>query len=149
MVLFGAALVLVVQGYERAPAYPNPGSASATAFIESTIEPDDVLIVVGTSVYSFAVATSLPVALEATPEHQVGFTPMFGGDGRWAMGSWSPTPATPDAVREAIAGADRVIMYAPLLGPEPSAQIGEALVAEGYQVVTRWFDTEPVSVWTR
>ena len=122
VVLLAAALVLVVQGYERAPAYPNPGSASATAFIESTIEPDDVLIVVGTSVYSFAVATSLPVALEATPEHQVGFTPMFGGDGRWAMGAWSPTPATPDAVREAIAGADRVIVYAPLLGPEPSAR---------------------------
>ena len=107
MVVLAAALVLVVQGYERAPAYPNPGSASATAFIESTIEPDDVLIVAGTNVYSFAVATSLPVALEATPDQQIGFTPLFGGDGRWAMGAWSPTPATPDAVRDAVPqGAD-------------------------------------------
>ena len=114
MVLLAAALVLVVRGYERAPAYPHPGSASATAFIDSTIEPDDILIVVGTNVYSFAVATSLPVALEATPDHQVGFTPLFGGDGRWAMGAWSPTPATPDAVRDAIAGADRVIVFAPI-----------------------------------
>ena len=149
MVLLVAALVLVVQGYERAPAYPNPGSASATAFVESTIEPDDVLIVVGTRVYSFAVATSLPVTLQAAPDEQVGFTPLFGGEGRWAMGAWSPTPATPDAIRHAIAGADRVIVYVPFLGPDSAARIGEVLAAEGYQVVSIQFDTEQVHVWTR
>ena len=73
------ALAVVIQQYDPARPYLQPGSASATAYIDSHVRPDDAVIVLDERVYLFAVSTDAPFRLRPTPEHMIGFTPSFEG----------------------------------------------------------------------
>jgi hypothetical protein len=143
------ALVVVVQQFDPAPSYLQPGSASATAYIDSHVRPDDAVIVLDERVYLFAVSTDEPLRLRPTPEHMIGFTPSF--EGRTVgLGRWSERPASPEEIRRHVDDVERVLVYGALLGPASVEQVAPALVAEGFverdKVV---HGNEVIAIWTR
>jgi hypothetical protein len=150
-VVVAAAMVIVVAGYEPAPEAPFPGSASAARFIDASIGPDDMAIVTNTSTFAYAISTSTPVGVEATPDHQVGFTPAYLDRRIRNIGGWAATPGSPAEIRSWTADADRVfVMWSGPVGASSREQAGDALVDSGFILVgTRTFDWNSVDVYAR
>jgi hypothetical protein len=150
-VLVGAAVVVVVAGYQDAKPYPQSGSASATAFVESTVRPGDVVIVAGGVIYSFAVSAHLPLELEPTPEHQIGFTPVFDDPTYRTFGEWSQQSGTPKQIRAAVGNARRVLLYGSLFGSPAVNQVVRTLNADGFrnESITPFGGVNSVFIWSR
>jgi hypothetical protein len=148
-----AALLVVVHGYRDATPSPNSGSASATAFVESTVGPRDVVIVAGAVVYSFAVSAHLPLTLKATPDHMIGFTPVFIDRRFRTFGEWSELVGTPNEVRAAIGRAKRVVLYGSINLSLSANRVMHALQAEGFhrESLRRFGGVGPnwVSIWSQ
>ncbi|MGH2476895.1 MAG: hypothetical protein ACRDIL_16665, partial [Candidatus Limnocylindrales bacterium] len=83
---------------------------SATRFVEASLGPDDVVIVTGTSTFSFAISTTTPVGVQATPDHQVGFAPVYRDRCVKNVGGWAAAPGSPAQIRSWTADADRVLV---------------------------------------
>jgi hypothetical protein len=109
-VLVLGAIAIVVAGYEPAPEAPFPGSESATGFIDASLGSDDVAIVTGSGTFSFAVSTTTPVGVQATPDHEVGFAPTFLDRRVKNVGGWAAAPGSPADIRSWTADADRVLV---------------------------------------
>src|SRR5262245_37171527 len=109
-VLVLGAIAIVVAGYERAPEAPFPGSESATRFVDSSLGSDDVAIVTGSGTFSFAISTTTPVCVRATPDHQVGFAPTFLDRRVKNVGGWAAAPGSPADIRSWTADANRVLV---------------------------------------
>jgi hypothetical protein len=107
-----AAIAIVVVGYQPAQEAPFPGSASAARFVDTSIRPDDVVIVTVTSTFSFAISTKTPVSVRATPDHMVGFAPAYLDPRIKNVGPWAVTPGSPAKIRSWTADADRVFVLA-------------------------------------
>jgi hypothetical protein len=107
-----AAIAIVVARYERAPDAPFPGSESATRFVDASLGPDDLAIVAGSSTFSFAISTTTPVGVQATPDHQVGFAPLYLDRQVKNVGGWAAEPGSPADIRSWAADAERVLVMA-------------------------------------
>jgi hypothetical protein len=105
-----AAVAIIVAGYQPAPEAPFPGSDSATRFIDASLGPDDVAIVTGSGTFAFAISTTTPVGVEATPDHQVGFAPVYLDRRVKNVGGWAAAPGSPADIRSWTADADRVLV---------------------------------------
>jgi hypothetical protein len=105
-----AAVAIIVAGYQAAPEAPFPGSDSATRFVDDSLGPDDVAIVTGSSTFSFAISTTTPVGVQATPDHQVGFAPVYRDRRIKNVGGWAAAPGSPAQIRSWTAAADRVLV---------------------------------------
>jgi len=134
-----AAIAIVVIGYEPAPEAPFPGSGSATRFIDAAIEPNDIAIVNGSSTFSFAISTSTPVGVHMTPDHQVGFAPVFLDERIKNVGGWAATPASPGEIRSWAADVDRVfVMTSGPLGGDARERIRALLEGQGLHLLESW-----------
>jgi hypothetical protein len=147
-VLLVTALAVVFVGYGDAKPYPNPGSASATQFVESEIGPRDVVILAGGRIYSFAISSRTPLRLKPTPDHMIGFTPMFDDKRFHTFGEWSELAGTPDEIRAAVDGADRVVLYGGLL-TSAFERVANTLRAEGFHEEVVRFGNDLVVSWSR
>jgi hypothetical protein len=111
-VAVAAAIVLVAVSYQPAAPAPFPGSESATRFVEDSLRPGDVVLITGTSTFSFADSARTPVKLVSTPEHQVGFAPVFADPRIHVVGVWAVSPVTPSEIRAWVQDAKRVFVVA-------------------------------------
>lgn len=150
----GLAVVLAVAvvgfGYGPAPEAPFPGSGSAAAFAQSSRQPGDVLLVPGSSIYTFAISSEEPHAIRATPDHQIGFVPHFTDPDVHSVGSWAVTPGTPADVRRWVDGTDRVfVLRSGALAAGDTRMPNEVLRAEGFTVESHLFEWAAVDVWSR
>lgn len=148
-VIVAAAIALFPLRYEPARPSPFPGSSSSTHFVDTHLGARDIVIVTGTSTFSFANETTFPLHLEATPTHQVGYAPAYRDPRIISIGSWSYRPATPQQVSDALRG--RVRAYVLGSGPKagPSMEEAAALVeAAGFRLVERHvFQWDTVEEW--
>jgi hypothetical protein len=130
-----AAVAIVVIGYEPAPEAPFPGSGSAAHFIDASIGPNDMAIVNGPSTFSFAISTSTPVAVQATPDHQVGFAPVFLDERIKNVGGWAAAPVSPAEIRSSAADVDRVfVLTSGPLGWDARERLRALLEGQGFQL---------------
>ena len=145
-----AAVAIVVVMYEPAPEAPFPGSASMTRFVDAAMGPDDVAIVTGTSTFTYAASTTTPVRVQATPDHQVGFAPVYVDPRIHNIGGWAVSPGSPAEIRAWTTNADRVFVLAtgPLMGPGRD-RVRDVLEQEGFAVEERLFGWNVVDVYRR
>ena len=146
-----AAVAIVLTGYEPAPEAPFPGSASAARYVEASIGPDDIVIVTGPSTFSFAISTTTPVGVQATPDHQVGFAPVFRDPRILNVGGWAASPPSPAQIRASAADADRVfVLNDGVMGNGQRTQLREALLSEGFtQGESASFEWSVVDLYAR
>jgi len=113
------AVAMVVVAYEPARAAPFPGSASAARFVDASVGLHDVVVVTSPSTFSFAISGTTPVRVHATPDHQVGFAPVYLDRRVKNVGRWAVAPGSPAQVRSWTADADRVFVLTagPVGGP--------------------------------
>jgi hypothetical protein len=105
-----AAIGIIVSGYEPAPDAPFPGSESATSFVDASTGPDDVAVVTASSTFSFAISTTTPVGVRATPDRWVGFAPVYRDPRIKNVGEWAAEPGSPAEIRAWTADAGRVLV---------------------------------------
>jgi len=131
-----AAGVLLVDGLPAGPEYPFPGSASAAAALDEALGPDDRVIIVASSSYSFPLQSTTPFEVVLAPEVQVGFALQAAADDRFlTIGPWAPEPPSFDLISDHIATTDRVFVIGsgPLFGTLNVAE--QELVAAGFELV--------------
>jgi hypothetical protein len=109
-ILIGAAVAVMVVGYEPAPEAPFPGSESGARFVDAAIGRDDVVIVTNNSVFAYAISTTTPVGVTETPDHQVGFAPVYLDPRIKSVGVFAAEPASPEEILEWTADANRVFV---------------------------------------
>jgi hypothetical protein len=114
-----AAIAIVALGYGPAPEAPFPGSESGARFVDGSIRSGDVVIVTGTSTFSYAISTTTPVGVEETPDHEVGFAPVYLDPRIKNVGGWAVAPGSPAEMLAWTADAGRVFVLSdgPLGGP--------------------------------
>jgi hypothetical protein len=146
-----AAIAIVVVAYEPAQEAPFPGSESAARFIDASIGPDDVVIVTGSSTFSFAISTTTPVRVRATPDHQVGFAPVYLDRRIKNVGGWAVAPGSPEEIQSWAADADRVFVLASgPLGAGGRDQAGDVLEHQGFALLeSRAFVWTVVDIYRR
>lgn len=148
-VVVAVAVALVPLRYEPARPAPYPGSSTSTRFVDERLGPRDVVIVTSTSTYSFANLTRFPLRLEATPTHQVGYAPVYRDPRIISTGGWTPRSATPQQIRDAVRGRDRVFIIGS--GPLAGGGIREAAAvveSAGFRKVERHaFEWDAVEEW--
>jgi hypothetical protein len=144
-----AAVGIIVSGYEKAPEAPFPGSESATHFVDASMGPDDMAIVTGTSTFSYAISTTTPVGVRATPDHQVGFAPVYRDPRIKNVGGWAAEPGSPAEIRSWTADADRVlVMVSGPLGSHEDVRV--VLEGEGFTLSdTKQFGWDQVAIFER
>jgi len=149
-VVLAASVVIVARGYEDAETAPFPGSASADEFALAALGPDDLLILTGPSTFDFGTSVDTPTHLEDTPTHQVGFSPVYEDPRILVLGVWTPDPVTPDELRAAVAGVDRVVVVASgPVGAQVVVPVNRQLSDAGFTLSTHSFEWSAVYVWTR
>jgi hypothetical protein len=145
------AIAIIAGGYEPAPEAPFPGSASAARFVDTSIRSNDVVIVSGPSTFSFAISTTTPVGTRATPDHQVGFAPIYLDRRIHNVGGWAALPGSPADIPAWTSDADRVfvVVSAPFaLRDQKQAQ--GVLVPQGFTLLnSRRFLSSVVDVYGR
>ena len=145
-----AAVLVVVVGYQSAFDYPAPGSASATEYVESKLRPDDVVLITQTSIYAYAVASSTPLSLRATPTRMIGFTPNFANPNVHTIGSFGEATGEPAEIHRFVGGAERVFVHVSFPGIGNLATVENALRDAGYrETQRRLFDWALVVTWQR
>jgi hypothetical protein len=114
-----AAIAIVALGYGPAPEAPFPGSESGARFVDGSIRSGDVVIVTGSSTFSYAISTTTPVGVEETPDHEVGFAPVYLDPRIKNVGGWAVAPGSPAEMLAWTADAGRVFVLSdgPLGGP--------------------------------
>jgi hypothetical protein len=128
-----AAIAIVLVAYEPAREAPFPGSASAARFVDASLGPTDVLIVTNSSTFSFAISTTTPVGVQATPDHQVGFAPVYLDRRIRNIGGWAVEPGSPAQIRAWTADADRVFVVAGgAVGSRAREDMRVALESQGF-----------------
>jgi hypothetical protein len=144
-----AAVGIIVSGYEKAPEAPFSGSESATHFVDASTGPDDMAIVTGTSTFSYAISTTTPVGVRATPDHQVGFAPVYRDPRIKNVGGWAAEPGSPAEIRSWTADADRVlVMVSGPLGSHEDVRV--VLEGEGFTLSdTKQFGWDQVAIFER
>lgn len=143
------AAVVLVAGYGPAPKAPFAGFGSAAEFVQSAAGPGDVIIVPGASVFSYGITADTPVSVRATPDHQVGFAPVYLDPDVHATGSWAVSPGTSAEIRSWVTDADQVFVI--IQGPTPGDLRGleKVLVAEGFTSERETFEWAAVDEWSR
>lgn len=151
LLVVGAAVVVLVAGYHRPIAYPFPGSASATEYVEASLRPGDVVLVANNGIFSFTVASKLPVTVVPTPDRQVGWYPRFADVRIQTVGVFGETPPSPAAIRAIVAGARRVMIYVAINGIGVGLNSFDAVLqSEGLRAgPVRNFDAAMVAIWQR
>jgi len=150
-VLIGAAVAVMVLGYDPAPEAPFPGSESGARFVDASIRRDDVVIVTSSSVFSFAISTSTPVGVQETPDHQVGFAPVYLDPRIESVGGWAAAPGSPEEILAWTADAHRVfVMASGPLGFAGYEDVHVVLEGEGFTLSeTKRFGWDVVGVFQR
>jgi hypothetical protein len=105
-----AALVVLLAGIRTPRPAPFQGSASATQYADSVLQPGDVVIVTNSDVYSFSDSTDLPVTVKATPESEIGFTPIYHGADVHTLGNFGTEAFTTHRLRLLTKHAHRVVV---------------------------------------
>jgi hypothetical protein len=128
-----AAVAIIVAGYEPAPEAPFPGSESATRFVDASLGPDDVAIVTDSGTFAFAISTTTPVDVQATPDHQVGFAPVYLDPRVKNLGGWAASLGSPAEIRSWTGDADRVfVMTSGPLGFQAYEDVQAVLEEAGF-----------------
>lgn len=145
-----AAVAIVVGGYAPAEDAPFPGSGSAARFLAGAVGPGDAVIITGTSTFLYGIAVDTPVTVVATPDHQVGFAPVYTDPRIHTVGEWSLSPGSPREIRAWTEDADEVFVMAQgSLAAGPLDDVGRVLEDEGYTRERVDFTWAVVDVWTR
>ena len=146
-----AAIAIMVGGYEPAPEAPFPGSASAARFVDTSIRSNDLVIVSGPSTFCFAISTTTPVGTRATPDHQVGFAPIYLDRRIHNVGGWAALPRSPADIPALTSDPDRVfvVVSAPF-ALRDQKQARSVLVPQGFTLLdSRRFLSSVVDVYGR
>lgn len=148
-VVVALACWAVVAGYQPAPPAPGVGSLTAARFVDETAGPNDVIIITNTSTFSYAIHSPSPVELRATPDHQVGFAPVFLDPRVHNVGGWAYRPAGVRDILSWVENADRVIVLGDGLLAPGLEQIAGVLERTGRERTTRSFGWSTVEIWER
>jgi hypothetical protein len=145
------AVAIVAAGYRPAPSAPFQGSESGTKFVEASIGRRDVVIITGPSTYSFADSSMTPVDLVATPNHQVGFAPVYRDPRIHVIGPWAVEPGTHADIRSWVQDARRVFVESGgTIGGPGLDFVAQVLKPAGFTMHERQFDIwTVVQVWRR
>lgn len=146
-----AAIAIVVVMYEPAQPAPFQGSESAARFVDASIRPDDVVIVTGSSTFSFAISTATPVGVRATPDHQVGFAPVYLDDRIENVGVWAASPRSVEQIRTWTGEAERaLVVHSGVVGAPGRDRLLTELERQGFlPAETRTFEWTVVHVYQR
>lgn len=146
-----AAVAIVVVAYEPAQEAPFQGSESAARFVDASVGPDDVVIVTGPSTFSFAISTTTPVGVRATPDHQVGFAPLFLDPRIRNIGGWAAVSRSPTQVATWADDARRAfVFHSGPVGGQSREQLRVELGRQGFvSAETRSFAWNSVDVYER
>lgn len=148
--LVGAAAVILVHGHREPVVYPQSGSQPLAEFVDETMGPNDVVVVTLQSTFLFMLSTSSYVALESTPDHQVGFAPAYPGRRIHSVGYWGTEPMTREHLERITEGADRILVIGGgWVGYDHVDQANAVAEARGYEVTVHEFGTESVWLWER
>jgi hypothetical protein len=136
--LVGAAVAIMVLGYDPAPEAPFPGSESGARFVDRAVGDGDVVIVTNNSVFAYAISTTTPIGVTETADHQVGFAPVYLDPRIHSIGEFSATRGSPDEIRAWTADADRVLVLSN--GPLHAGreQLRRVLEPAGFGLVEIW-----------
>jgi hypothetical protein len=143
-----SAVLIVLVAYTPAPPAPYQGSESAAKFIDRSLRPDDVLIVTGTSTYSHADSTRIPVRLVATPDHQIAFAPVYEDPRVHVIGTWTSESDSPEDIRRWVGNARRVfVVSSGALGRPGLEYAADILRPLGFTMEQHSFTWSFVQVW--
>jgi hypothetical protein len=148
VVLIGAAVAVMVLGYDPAPEAPFPGSESGARFVDAALRRDDVVIVTNNSVFAYAISTTTPVSVTETPDHQVGFAPVYLDPRIKDIGEFAAPPGSPEEIATWTADAGRVLVLSngPLQGGRN--QVRSVLEPAGFTLSeTRTFRWSVVDIY--
>ena len=143
------AVVVVLAGLRTPPPAPFQGSASATRYADSVLQPGDVVIIPQSDIYSFADSTDLGVTLRPTPDREIGFAPEYQGADVHTLGGFGDADFTIHEIRLLTKHAKRVVVVTGggyigvWLGP-----IKDNLRQEGFELEEHRFRTQLVLVAT-
>ncbi len=151
VVLVVLAVGTLVAGYEVVPPYPVGGTEPATRMIEDELRPDDLVLVLTVSTYSYGYSSRFADGVELTPHLQVGFVPAYDDDRIVTVGSWSEHPdIEPELLEQLTEGRERVwVVTAGRLSGPALTLVEEALVPRGWVATDRSIDWATVQLWTR
>jgi hypothetical protein len=146
--LVAIAVVLVMLRYEPAPPAPYQGSGSATRWVDANRRPDDLVVISGSATFSFANDTVLAVDLVPTPDHQVGYAPVYEDPNVVGVGPWPARPLSPRELTERARNHDRVITM--ISGGLDSGRFEQSLTEAGLvKTDRRPFGWSVVTTWER
>jgi hypothetical protein len=150
-VLVGAGVTIMVLGYEPAPEAPFPGSESRAQFVDASSGRDDVVIVTSSSIFSYAISTATPVRVEETPDHMVGFAPVYLDPHIKSVGEWAVAPGSPEDILAWTADADRVFVLSDgPLGTVGLDSVRNVLEPAGFRLLeTKAFLWDAVAIFQR
>jgi hypothetical protein len=145
-----AALAVLVLGYHQPVAYPFPGSRTAARYVAAHMRPGDVVLITSGNVYSFAESSGLKSTLKATPDREIGFTPVFSDRRVHTFTPFGVLDPTPSQVRSLVSSARRVVVEGGgALGAGNGAVLNTVLKSEGFHSTERLFGTYAVDIWER
>lgn len=150
--LVGISLAVLARGaFDPPHAYPFPGSASASEYVEDELATGDVVLVTQTSIYRFLITTDLPATMQPTPDRMIGFTPVFDDRRVRTMGNFGEVPLSPDELEPLVAGADRVFVHSSgPYGRSVGNRLDDGLRRAGFdQTGEHLFDWAIVDIWER
>lgn len=144
------AVAIVVTLYQPAQPAPAQGSESATRYVEASIRRGDVVLIHSSSAFSFAASATAPLTLVPTPNHMVGFAPVYRDPRIHVIGPWAAKPGTPTEIRSWVHDTDRVFVQAsyPLVDPG-LLFVAEVLEPQGFTMEPHNFGWSVVQVWRR
>jgi hypothetical protein len=110
-----------------------------------------VVIVSGPSTFSFAISTTTPVGVRATPDHQVGFSPVYLDRRIHNVGGWAALPGSLADIPAWTDDAERVfvVVSAPFARRDQKQAQG-VLMPQGFTLLeSRRFLWSVVDVYVR
>jgi hypothetical protein len=145
-----AAVALVATGIGDAPKYPLEGARRAAAYVRDHRDADTRVVVLKTGLYPLAAEPGLRVRIDADPDKEVGFTPVF-RDRRITVYSDQPAVPPADQLRRFVEGARVVLVHDGLVGVfDPIRRVEAGLRRLGFRrAATHVYGKAAVFVWRR
>jgi hypothetical protein len=146
---FAVAGILLVTGFGAQPAYPEGGADAASRQAMQQLQPRDALVVTPPAMFSFAVSADTPVVVQADPDRNNGYVPLFRDPRLHAL-----IPLDEDQLHHAVQNAERVfIVDSAVDRPLYKAyrlQLARGLEREGFVVdSTTDVNGGQITIWRR
>lgn len=150
---YGLAAVLVLAGLSRPILYGDRGTAPATAFVEASRQDDDVVLLLYTAHFPFAVETDLPARVVGHAAAMNGLGLRIDDPATVLVPHGVPVDRKLAVAEEGVGDADRVLVVSASTGPtspDPRSEVASQLRGAGFtEVDARRFGNSEVRIWER